>query len=60
MAGSMAEVARQIIVRDFRRIDLSLARVLLVEAASPILLTFPEDLVTRGSGSDKSGRRSAY
>jgi NADH dehydrogenase len=47
MAGAMAEVARQTIARDFRRIDPQLARVLLVEAAPRILLTFPEDLATR-------------
>jgi len=47
MAGAMAEVARQTITRDFRRVDPSLTRVLLVEAGLRILGTFPEDLAAR-------------
>lgn len=49
MAGAMAEVARQTITRDFRRIDPRLARIVLVEAAARLLLTFPEDLATRAA-----------
>jgi NADH:ubiquinone reductase (H+-translocating) len=37
MAGSMAEIARHAIVRDFRRIDPSTARILLVEGGPRVL-----------------------
>jgi len=47
MAGALAEVARQTIAHDFRRIDSTLTRVLLVEAAPWILSTFSEDLAAR-------------
>jgi NADH dehydrogenase len=47
MAGAMAEVARQTIAHDFRRIDSTLTRVLLVEAAPRILSIFSEDLAAR-------------
>src|SRR5712691_8033617 len=42
MAGAIAELARKALVRDFRRIDPRSARVVLVEAAPRILLSFPE------------------
>jgi len=44
MAGSIAELARAALVRDFRRIDPRQARVLLVEAGPRLLPAFPEDL----------------
>jgi NADH dehydrogenase len=44
LAGTLAEVARQTLARDFRHIDTSLARVILVEAASKVLGTFDADL----------------
>ena len=44
MAGSIAELARATLVRDFRRIDPCLARILLVEAGPRILPSFPENL----------------
>ncbi|RZA09921.1 MAG: NAD(P)/FAD-dependent oxidoreductase [Proteobacteria bacterium] len=44
MAGSIAEISRSVIVRDFRRIDPSKARVLLVEAGPRILNMFDEGL----------------
>lgn len=44
MAGSITELAHAALVRDFRRIDPSKARVLLVEAGPRILSTFPESL----------------
>jgi NADH:quinone reductase (non-electrogenic) len=44
MAGAFAEVARHTLAGDFRRIDPSAARVLLVEAGPRILPTYPEDL----------------
>ena len=44
MAGAMAEIARQTLADEFRRISTPLARVILVEAGPTILPTFPEDL----------------
>ncbi|WP_455990786.1 NAD(P)/FAD-dependent oxidoreductase [Methylorubrum extorquens] len=46
MAGAIAGLARNALVRDFRSIDPRSARVLLIEAAPRILNTFPEDLST--------------
>jgi NADH dehydrogenase len=44
MAGAIAEVARHALRRDFRRIDPSHARIVLIEAGPRILPTFPERL----------------
>lgn len=44
MAGAIAGLARQALVRDFHQIDPSKARILLIEAAPRILGPFPEDL----------------
>jgi NADH dehydrogenase len=44
MAGAIAEVARYALRSDFRRIDPSHARIVLVEAGPRILPTFPERL----------------
>lgn len=44
MAGSIAELARHALARDFRRIDPREARVVLVEAGPRILAAFPEEL----------------
>ena len=44
MAGSIAELAKAALVKDFRRIDPRQARVLLVEAGQRVLPAFPEDL----------------
>ncbi|MGY2050937.1 NAD(P)/FAD-dependent oxidoreductase [Methylobacterium sp. JK268] len=44
MAGAIAGLARHALARDFRSIDPTKARILLVEAAPRILGTFPEDL----------------
>ena len=44
MAGSLAEIARHVLSRDFRRIDTRDSRILLVEAGPRVLSTFPEDL----------------
>ena len=44
MAGAIAEIARVTLVRDFRHIDSSQARVLLVEAAPRVLPPFTPDL----------------
>jgi NADH dehydrogenase len=43
LAGTLAEIARQTLRDEFRTIDTSLARIILVEA-SRILASFPEDL----------------
>jgi NADH dehydrogenase len=44
MAGAMAEVARQTLQSDFRRIDPRASRIVLIEAGPRILPTFPERL----------------
>ncbi|WP_434045217.1 MULTISPECIES: NAD(P)/FAD-dependent oxidoreductase [Sorangium] len=44
MAGAFAELARYILARDFRALDPSLSRVLLVEIGQRILQAFPERL----------------
>lgn len=44
MAGSLAELARVVLKNDFRRIDPSQAQVILIEAGSKLLSTFPGDL----------------
>ena len=44
MAGAIAEIARHTLARDFRHIDPSSARVVLIESESQVLATFPEDL----------------
>jgi NADH:ubiquinone reductase (H+-translocating) len=44
MAGSIAELARHTIARDFRNIDPSQARVILLEAGQRLLPSFPEAL----------------
>lgn len=46
MAGSVAELARYTLRRDFRRIDPTKVRVVLVEAGPRILSAFPEELST--------------
>ncbi|MCW5764852.1 MAG: NAD(P)/FAD-dependent oxidoreductase [Phycisphaeraceae bacterium] len=47
MAGAVAEIARRGLVRDFRRIDTSSARVVLVEHGDRVLGSFPPDLSAR-------------
>lgn len=44
MAGSIAELARFTLVRDFRHVDPASARIMLVEAGPRILAAFPETL----------------
>ena len=44
LAGAIAEVARQTLPPDFRRIDPSTARILLIEAGPRILPALPEKL----------------
>lgn len=44
LAGTFAELARTVLVRDFDRIDPSKARVILIEGSPRVLATFPPDL----------------
>ncbi len=44
LAGAFAELARTVLQRDFRRIDPSNARVLLIEGSPYVLSNFPEEL----------------
>ncbi|MDX1679613.1 MAG: NAD(P)/FAD-dependent oxidoreductase [Akkermansiaceae bacterium] len=44
MAGAMAELARRVLVEDFRRIDPSHATIHLVEAADRLMLMYDEEL----------------
>src|SRR5438876_2736569 len=44
MAGAIAEIARYTLARDFRHIDPSSARVVLIEGEPQVLAAFPEDL----------------
>jgi NADH dehydrogenase len=47
LAGTLAEIARHTLRREFRRIDPGDARVLLLEAGPRVLATFPESLSAR-------------
>lgn len=47
LAGSIAELARKALADDFRHIDPSSARVVLVEAGPRVLAAFPKDLSER-------------
>ncbi len=44
LAGTLAEIARHTLKREFRRIDPATARVLLIEAGPRVLPTFPPSL----------------
>ncbi len=44
MAGAIAEIARETLAKDFRHIDPSKSRVILVESGDRVLSGFPEDL----------------
>jgi len=50
LAGALREIATRTMVRDFRRIDPSETRVVLVEGADRVLPTFPEPLSRRARG----------
>jgi NADH dehydrogenase len=47
LAGAIAGLARKTVVRDFRHIDSSTARILLVEAGPRLLAAFPEKLASK-------------
>jgi NADH dehydrogenase len=44
LAGALAEIAHQALVRDFRAIDPAQARIILLEGGGRVLPTYPEDL----------------
>jgi NADH:ubiquinone reductase (H+-translocating) len=44
LAGALGEISRQTLARDFRRIDPTKARIILLEAGPRILRTYPEPL----------------
>lgn len=44
LAGSFAELTRTVLKRDFRRIDPTQARIILIEASKSLLSNFPLDL----------------
>ncbi len=44
LAGALAEISRQTLERDFRRIDPASARIILLEGMPRVLPTYPEDL----------------
>jgi NADH dehydrogenase len=44
LAGTIAELARTTLPRDFRRIDTRRARIVLIEAGRRVLAEYPEDL----------------
>ena len=44
LAGAFAELARTVLKRDFRRIDPTQARIVLIEAGPALLSVFPTDL----------------
>lgn len=49
LAGSIAEISRYTLEKDFRRIDPAATRVILIEAGARILPTFSEDLAKRAA-----------
>ena len=51
LAGAIAEIARRVMVEDFRAINPREARIILVEAGPRILATFPEDLSAKAEAS---------
>jgi NADH dehydrogenase len=44
LAGALAEISRQTLAKDFRRIDPASAQIILVENAARVLPTYPEEL----------------
>jgi NADH dehydrogenase len=47
LAGALAEISRQTIARDFRVIDPTRARIVLIEGGARVLAVFPESLSER-------------
>src|SRR6202040_2592307 len=46
MAGAIAEISRHTLAKDFRHINPSEARVILIEGEPRVLAAYPEDLST--------------
>ncbi len=57
MAGQIAELARDALRRDFRAIDTTTARVLLVEAGDRILAALPAVALAQGGARARGARR---
>lgn len=51
LAGAIAELANQTMKRDFRAVDTTSARILLVEGADRVLPTYPPDLSAKAARS---------
>lgn len=51
LGGAIAEIARQVLIEDFRAIDPSDARVILVEAGPRVLAAFDEELSAKAAQS---------
>ena len=49
LAGALGEVANDTLRRDFRAVDPSSARTLLVEAADQVLPSYPAELATQAA-----------
>lgn len=49
LAGAICDIARTVLIEDFRRINPADARVILVEAGPRVLASFPEDLSRRAA-----------
>jgi NADH dehydrogenase len=49
LAGALSEIARQTMIRDFRRIDPSNARVILIEGKDRVLPTYPPALSAKAA-----------
>src|SRR5216117_2769074 len=56
LAGALGEISRQTIARDFRLIDPTKSRIVLLEGGSLILPTFPESLSRREQQDARLGR----
>src|SRR5438132_1508213 len=54
LAGAFAELARTVLKRDFRRIDPTQARIILIEAGPSILSHLPTDLVASAAAQLKA------
>ena len=57
LAGTLAEIARQTLRDEFRSIDTTRARIVLIEASPSILATFPEQLRDAARRSLAAARR---
>ena len=51
LAGAIAEISRQVLVRDFRAIDPRESRIILVEGGPRVLPSYPEDLSAKAEAS---------